>query len=830
MDKEPTQFERKQQEQAELEIQSRNFWNQAKDSGLIKKVQGSDGITREHIDTSTAQGRRIFDAKFNVDEKLKHLDLLNAELPVEKRAETGAQIRELLRNYESIAPMNKLHQFSTDMALRNAHIHEDNAKKLNDAYSNANTNVLKEIAPHIKKTEKTHQEYTKDFMDDYDRSLIKTLREEAEDDFLKKVAPGIHHSMIMNGAFHGGKREKFLERAAVDQKKALDREISKLLYQAKKDSMSHYEKEKEHNLGAANVLSIASKNQQDSELKKLEEQRQNNLANNISNEALRKGIQEEAILKQLQEQREIDFRRSEIEREAEKPIQDIQKMGAFIEGQQPPVFNESFQRPINPQAPNPYNAEIMTMAGLYNQPHQRHAKGGTVKSKALTPHSSSPTFLDSLQRGMRNIDFGEVRDFLGGITDHRRAKAQRSNENYRYNSDVEHFERLHRDNDRKLATEARKLSTDDFDPKESLIQNIAMHAATNMRGDPMENLGKGMAAHQEALHRSREHMMSSRERAASIYQKIAETRLHQQNLLNDYAVKKEAQEENIRANNLSREQKRRENRIHRDSLEESRRKNDQDYEHHKRSLDLTSRGQDFSHQQHKDALAETMRAHNLSAKQAQDALEETRRYHNMDIGSKHLGISEKQAYHNQKLANEETANRFKAQKLTPSEAREKALLEKQKEAFEDMKQNSSELLEIAPKIKTGRVLDQVVQSPYWASLGSGDDQQNLMEKFDKAASRLAASEAQKQFGARAGVKGYEAIKKDQKPTRSLLKKTNTEISKQYYDYADHAIKKIDSRLDYLYSKEQGIPMKSHQPSNDLSGVSTEELLRRLHGQ
>lgn len=419
--------------------------------------------------------------------------------------------RSLDLNHGRVAPMNQLHDQARRLVQRNIGTDDESfdlaKKELNAAskrdISGSTRDLVREA---LRPTHETSQQYR----NPYQRNVIDALRSEARQNFLEDVLPNIHGNFTAAGAFHSGAHNAELHKFAQKSQLQLNREIAKMLHQNHEGSLTRAAEHSDRTMNAAHLMGNAEKAAQEANLKAAEAARNQGIFNKEIAKHDAASISQLAHQQQVQEQNAINARR-EAESEAQlEPLLRVERYANAVAGHPAPVqMGVSAHQASRPTPPNPYNvgAGILgQMAGLHQQAHQGHKKGGTVKRKFA--------------------DGGNVNGF--------HALGQQVQPSH-YDHEIESL--------------ASGLKNYRVQPMQNWLQHVSAQMLANNRGDPLSNMGIGAMRAEEHMNHHRDRMLDSQAKAANLYNAMNKSRQDQQSLLADYEHRQEARDEQRRHNN-----------------------------------------------------------------------------------------------------------------------------------------------------------------------------------------------------------------------------------------------------------------------------------------
>lgn len=397
-------------------------------------------------------------------------------------------INNLMKEKGTIAPMNETHEQARRMLEEG--FDEDSLDLAKDEINSSRKSSRKEIDPYIQKAMENpfeENEYTQKYMNQYQKEVIKALKDETQESLLKDIIPKINTSFAQHGAYHSGARMEAIRKATEAKEKSLHHEIAHLLDSAHKRGMEHYQADKNRSLQVADVVKNAMKYDQEAAQQRASQFYNQGVAKHEMTHKNVSALTQLARAKQEQAQNEINMRKAEFENEKNHEWDQLTKENALLRGL--PMTGQtvvSSGQPSNiyaPSPPNPYNLAGGGMSLLYNMLPQNKAKGGSVKRYA--------------EGG--NVQGDAMSRLQSLLQDQEAAYDQR-------------------------------LKNSQIDPFRNWMSHVGQSMLDNVTEDPLVNVAKGTS---NALR----NMELSKERAANLYDKIQESRMNQYKVLADFETK-----------------------------------------------------------------------------------------------------------------------------------------------------------------------------------------------------------------------------------------------------------------------------------------------------
>lgn len=387
-----------------------------------------------------------------------------------KRAGAEREIRKLLASHGRVAPMNERHKQATRMLEKSF---DDDTLELakEELLKSQRNSPLEEAKPYINKfTSDPEEEAAVDrYVGKYSDRIRKALEDESREDFLKKVIPDINNKLAAKGQFYSSARLKLLKEAENERRKAIDREVIKLLDRSQETGTRNFQNK---NIQAAQLVGDLSKSQQDLGRSRAEGLRNQALTRHALHHSNVSALGQVAKAEQDQRQNELNVEAQEFERAREHPLNELQKRSNVMHGIPVPTqTTTSTSVPI--QSPNLQTIGAGVGAALLGM--QNKARGGSVRK--------------------RYAEGGSVEDEI------RNAIAEREN---RYRSQLRDLE------------QGNSMG--------SIMREVGKSILRNPRRNAIESFGLGLSNHLDNLE-------ASRERMNNLYDKINDTKLKQYEVL-----------------------------------------------------------------------------------------------------------------------------------------------------------------------------------------------------------------------------------------------------------------------------------------------------------
>lgn len=424
---------------------------------------------------------------------------------VEQRAGMEREIRNLMLEGARNAPLNEKHKQAE--RLLQYQLDDDTLDSgkglLNKA---ANQDISASISPYIQEIKNPNDKKIDNYLNQYQKNVIKDVRKEAQEKFLEDIFPQIQGAFAKTGTFHSGARKAAITKAEQKTRESLNREINKMLHQSYRDAVNDVQVEKDRNLQAAQIVGNATKSQQEN-LRSTADAYRLNAAQRKNLTHMDVGaLNQMAKTQQEQQQNDLNLRMAEHQAEVNYPWQQLEKEAAIFRGNPPPnqqVFTSSQMG--QPQPPNVYNTGaglIQQMTGLNKAQEVPFAKGGRVQNNFAKG--------GSLENVLNNLG----------------APNQQ--------------------NEQEIGQEIRSNYSN---PLANYFMAAGSHQLSNPTGDPLRNYGEASLIGLNEMNAAKAHNLQARTQAANLYNKINESRIQQQQVLAQYATKKAEQEETARYHN-----------------------------------------------------------------------------------------------------------------------------------------------------------------------------------------------------------------------------------------------------------------------------------------
>ena len=423
--------------------------------------------------------------------------------PLLKRAGAEREIVKLMAPQQNLAPLEKQHYQALGMLEKSF---DDDALKLAQSELNKakEHNILSKVEPWVKESIESPDAYTQKYIKNYQDNVIKSLQDEYRRSFLEDIFPKIEARYIGKGSYNSGARLQAINRAAESADRSLRNEIGKLLSHAHDKGMEHHQTEKSRKLAAAQVIGGAAQHEREAMGRGAEQFRTLGLTKQALTHANVGALSHFATAEQQQEQNRLNLARQEYERAKNHEMENLKTMHNIALGFPTPPIQQIVGSPntINPTPPNAYGLGAsalgaLAMLGSPQQQQQRaYAKGGLVRKRYADGGDVNSS---NLENEMRNLIMQKEMDY------------------------------------RRQLQEVRQPNT-----LNALTGNITHAMLSNMRGNPLENLGKGIS-------NTLEGMSASKQREANLMDKINDSRMQQYKILAEFENRKAEREhkENI---------------------------------------------------------------------------------------------------------------------------------------------------------------------------------------------------------------------------------------------------------------------------------------------
>ena len=417
---------------------------------------------------------------------------------LEERLEAQREARKLIAGNSRIAPLPEEFNQAGRIIERGVGAHDDTFETAREEIRAAGRHDMhRDVQPFLQAAMDNHDQDVDDYMARYRENVIAPLRAEAEEDFLDRVVPHLNMSFAQHGAFHGGVRNRALTQAVQKMKKGLDREVAERLSEAEMKARAHANHRGEKALHAGRVSVEAGRMSHDAAVQRAQAGINSAVTKAAADKAQADALREIGAQRQAQGQNEINTRLAEFEEEQAYPHRALERESMIARGHPAPVTQGfSAQQMGQPTPPNPFNVaggllgQMAAMGGRRAQ-EAPYAKGGHVRAKYAT----------------------------GGHVDH-------------YNQLGKHVQPTQHEGDlQQLAGEFRNYHED---PQANWLDRVSQQMLSNVRGDPLQNIGHGATHATNDRERARDRMLASKEKAANLYEAINNTRMKQHEVLAHY--------------------------------------------------------------------------------------------------------------------------------------------------------------------------------------------------------------------------------------------------------------------------------------------------------
>jgi hypothetical protein len=432
--------------------------------------------------------------------------------PVLKRAGAEREIVKLMAPQQNLAPLEKQHYQALGMLEKSF---DDDALKLAQSELNKakEHNILNKVEPWVRESVESPDVYTQKYMKNYQDNVIKSLQDEYRRSFLEDIFPKIEARYIGKGSYNSGARLQAINRASESADRSLRNEIGKLLSHAHDKGMEHHQTEKSRKLAAAQVIGGASQQDREAMGRGAEQFRTLGLTKQALTHANVGALSHFATAEQQQEQNRLNLARQEHERAQNHEMENLKQMHNMALGLPAGPTQQIVGSPniMNPTPPNAYGLGAsalgaLAMLGSPQQQQRGYSKGGLVRKRYADGGDVNSS---NLENEMRNLMMQKEMDY------------------------------------RRQLQEIRQPNT-----LNSLTSNITHSMLSNMRGNPLENLGKGISNTLEGI-------SSSKQREANLMDKINDSRMQQYKILADFENRRsqrEHQQNTLSSNQRYREQ------------------------------------------------------------------------------------------------------------------------------------------------------------------------------------------------------------------------------------------------------------------------------------
>lgn len=421
--------------------------------------------------------------------------------PLLKRAGAEREIVKLMAPQQNLAPLEKQHYQALGMLEKSF---DDDALKLaqSELDKAKEHNILSKVEPWVRESVESPDVYTQKYIKNYQDNVIKSLQDEYRRSFLEDIFPKIEARYIGKGSYNSGARLQAINRASQSADRSLRNEIGKLLSHAHDKGMEHHQTEKSRKLAAAQVIGGAAQQEREAVGRGAEQFRTLGLTKQALTHANVGALSHFATAEQQQEQNRLNLAKQEYERAKNHEMENLKTMHNIALGFPAGPTQQIVGTPVNPTPPNPYNLASGALGALamLNSPQQQqqrvYAKGGLVRKRYA---GGGDVNSSSLEDEMRNLMMQREMDY------------------------------------RRQLHETQQPNT-----LNALTANITQAMLSNMRGNPLENLGKGISNTVEG-------MSASKQREANLIDKINDSRMQQYKILAEFENRKAEREhkENI---------------------------------------------------------------------------------------------------------------------------------------------------------------------------------------------------------------------------------------------------------------------------------------------
>lgn len=400
-----------------------------------------------------------------------------------------------------VAPLNQLHYQAERMMQRNigseAPSFEASNKGIKEAMAmhpgrSIQSYINIATAPSHELLSQAERE-----MSDYDRNVIRALREEAKENFLEEVLPSIQGTFTSSGAYHSGARQAQLDKFAQKSQMQLNRDIAKMLHSNRENALQRAGQRSERALNAANTVGQAEKAQQEALLSGSAHLRQQGLSEKEAHKHDIAATSQFASAQQRQLQNEMLARQQMDEEQRLEAERKTGWLANIYAGQPAPSTLSSRVAAANvPTPPNPYNVG----AGLLGQitgVEQRQKKGGSVK-RHYAPGGSIDRFMEM----GKHIKPGPYDQEIEGLA-----------------SNIKGYR---------------------VDPMKNWLRHVSAQMLAHNTEDPLSNMGKGAMLAEESMKTHDSQMMNAKIQAANLYNAMNKSRAAQHNFLAKYEQSEKA--------------------------------------------------------------------------------------------------------------------------------------------------------------------------------------------------------------------------------------------------------------------------------------------------
>lgn len=406
------------------------------------------------------------------------------------RARAPRTIQEKTAGLGTIAPRNQTHEQARGM-LENLFDDTSLDESKQHLLKKADRDLERDIAPYYNAALQEPDQFVPNFVKKMEDEQMQSLKAQAEKEFLEDVMPRINNSFIQKGSFDSTARNQAIQKALQEQAKRLEhyrvemrREGMRIGSDLHKDSRHRH---LEAGKGLTHTAQVANDiNNRTSEGLRLHGHSRQTLAHENVNQLERMGTAE-----QQQRQNEINKLEGEHYAREQHPMTMLQHERSFVQETPPPMGTAHFQVRDVPTAANPYNAgmgALGLMSGI--SPQQRQgggfASGGHVRSR-----------------------FAEG----GAVEGFQKYQNMAEQQNLALNNELQ----SHRTQN----------------PLQNWMQHVGVEALSNMRKDPLENLGRGTKNSFEHMESQEKEGVKRRTQAANLMNMMNESRFKQHKMLKD---------------------------------------------------------------------------------------------------------------------------------------------------------------------------------------------------------------------------------------------------------------------------------------------------------
>ncbi len=348
--------------------------------------------------------------------------------------------------------------------------------------------------------------YIEDYMGNFRKNVIAPYKEEVEEDWLEKTYPSINAKYAISGSFHGGQRHTEIAKARASIEKARNREILRMMQAGHEQAQEHLHKRHSRKLSEAELTgNLASKEAEQATISA-------NLLSNLSaKEQLAKKIErdERREYGSKQEAHQQEKLNRLYEQHLEEQDHPSRQLGQYLEAIRgtPHPGMQSISGSKNPTPP-PINQPAQAASALSQAAgFLGLKKGGRVK-RAAGGHNLLPQYSDEQLPAMKNEDMENILA---------------------------------------IGNEIRHTGVD---PRAAGL--LAMGSTMGQHlgsSSPWQAFSAGSADYLNTHHAATESRTLNKIRAANIYDKIQESRIHQHKLLAEHDFRMKEFEEQQRLHN-----------------------------------------------------------------------------------------------------------------------------------------------------------------------------------------------------------------------------------------------------------------------------------------